>query len=217
MSRNINTVIFDLDGTLIDTLDDLRDSVNRALEIYGYPPRTRADIRRFVGNGVGKLVERSLPEGTENETFQKVFKCFKEHYDKNCANKTKPYPGVKELLCALKKKGFKTAVVSNKYDDAVKELCGLYFGDSIDIAVGESAEVRKKPAPDSILKILGTLKTKKENAIFAGDSDVDIKTARNAGVKIISVLWGYRDGEELSAAGAEVLVREPGDILKMLE
>lgn len=212
----IDTVIFDLDGTLLNTLEDLKDSTNYALRQFGYPEHSLDDVRRFVGNGVQKLIERAIPDGIENSDFQNCLKIFKENYAENMYNKTAPYTGIPELLRQLKDNGFKTAVVSNKFDMAVKHLCKTYFGDLIPVAIGESENVRKKPAPDSVFRAIELLKSTPETSIYCGDSDVDVYTARNAGLKCIGVTWGFRSRELLEAEGADYIVDSPVQILELL-
>ncbi len=212
----IDTIIFDLDGTLLNTLEDLKDSTNFALKQYGYPEHSIDDIRRFVGDGVQKLIERALPEGAANPVFAECLKTFKENYAENMYNKTAPYNGVPELLLKLRDNGFKTAVVSNKFDMAVKKLCKTYFDDLIPVAIGESENVRKKPAPDSVFRAMELLKSKSENCIYCGDSDVDVHTARNSGLKCIGVTWGFRSRDLLKKEGANFIVDVPEQIFEIL-
>ncbi len=211
--------IFDLDGTLLDTLDDLHAAVNAALTHAGFPTRTRDEVRQFVGNGVEPLIRRALPDGTDEATALAVLSDFKQRYAAACEVKTAPYPGIPALLDELRARGVRIAVVSNKFDAAVKRLCARYFGDRIDIAVGEreSEGVRKKPAPDTVFEALSALGIDRKTltagiisdspcATYIGDSDVDIETARGAGIPCISVTWGFRDADFLRAHGAVVLV-----------
>lgn len=211
--------IFDLDGTLLYTLEDLKDSVNFALEKFGYPKRTLEEVRVFVGNGVRLLMERAIPNGTENKDFENCLKCFKEHYEKNMYNKTKPFDGILEMLDELKFRGYKIGVVSNKFDLAVKELCKNYFENKIEIAIGESeAEgIRKKPYPDSVFKAMEILDCDKDKTFYLGDSEVDIETAKNSGLKCVSVTWGYKDEKYLKAHGAKLIAHKPSDILEFLK
>ena len=175
-------VIFDLDGTLLNTLDDLADSTNYALSRFGYPTRTIEEVRQFVGNGVAKLIERAIPEGKNNPNFEKCLAIFKENYAQNMYNKTAPYNGIIEMLSNLKSKGIKIAVVSNKFDLAVKELCKKYFEGFIDFAAGENEAqgIKKKPAPDTVISVLNEFNFASEDAVYVGDSDVDIMTAKNS-------------------------------------
>lgn len=195
------TVIFDLDGTLLDTLEDLCDSTNFALSSFGYPERTLAEVRSFVGNGIGKLIERALPGGRENHDYDAVLDKFKAHYAANCNNKTKAYCGICVMLDKLKAGGAKMAVVSNKVDSAVRELCERYFPGYFEIAVGEREGVRRKPAPDSVFAVMESLAAKKESTVYIGDSEVDVQTAENAGIPLIAVSWGFRDREALASLG----------------
>ena len=187
-------VIFDLDGTLLNTLDDLADSTNYALSRFGYPTRTIEEVRQFVGNGVAKLIERAIPEGKNNPNFEKCLAIFKENYAQNMYNKTAPYNGIIEMLSNLKSKGIKIAVVSNKFDLAVKELCKKYFEGFIDFAAGENEAqgIKKKPAPDTVISVLNEFNFASEDAVYVGDSDVDIMTAKNSKMPCISVTWGFR-------------------------
>jgi len=210
------TVIFDLDGTLLYTLEDLKDSVNFALSKFNYPPKNLEEIRNFVGNGVKVLMELSIPQGKNNENFDECLAIFKTHYAQNMYNKTKPYDGIIEMLENLQNLGFKTAVVSNKFDLATKELCKKYFAEKIEIAIGESENIRKKPAPDSIFKVMEILNSNKNSTYFVGDSEVDIQTAQNANIKCISVTWGYKDKEFLLKNGAKFLANSPKEILEII-
>lgn len=212
----INTIIFDLDGTLLNTLEDLKDSTNFALNEFGCPQRSIEEVRQFVGNGVRKLIERAIPNGTDNPNCEACLKTFKSHYAQNMYNKTSPYNGIIEMLEKLRANKIKVAVVSNKFDAAVKELCKKYFGDLIQIAIGESENVRKKPAPDSVLKAIKELNSSVENSIYAGDSDVDVQTAKNTGIDCIGVTWGFRDRELLKSEGAKYIVDNPSEIVNII-
>ena len=209
--------IFDLDGTILNTLEDLADSTNHALKTCGYPERTMDEVRQFVGNGIRKLMERAVPEGTPVEEIDRVHETFTAHYKVHCADKTRPYDGIMELLQNLKKDGCKLAVVSNKADYGVQELCKQYFDGIFDFAVGEREGIRKKPAPDSVNEVLKTLGCSRDRAVYIGDSDVDIQTAANAQMDHISVEWGFRDVPFLIAKGAKVLVEKPEEILEIVE
>jgi len=213
---HFDTVIFDLDGTLLNTLDDLADSVNFALAANGMPRRSVDEVRRFVGNGVGRLMTLAVPEGTPPEAEAKVLADFRAHYLHNMENKTAPYPGIPTLLQALGTRGFRLAVVSNKFDGAVKDLCRSYFPGLLPVAIGESPGVARKPAPDTVFRALEELGADREWAVYVGDSDVDIETARNAGLSCISVSWGFRDEEFLRAHGAAVIVDTPEALLEYL-
>lgn len=211
-------VIFDLDGTLLNTLDDLADSTNYALSRFGYPTRTIDEVRQFVGNGVAKLIERAIPEGKNNPNFEKCLAIFKENYAQNMYNKTAPYNGILEMLSNLKSKGIKIAVVSNKFDLAVKELCKKYFEGFIDFAAGENEAqgIRKKPAPDTVISVLNEFNFASEDAVYVGDSDVDIMTAKNSKMPCISVTWGFRDEKFLLENGATILINAPSEIYNHL-
>lgn len=211
-------VIFDLDGTLLNTLDDLADSTNYALSRFGYPTRTIDEVRQFVGNGVAKLIERAIPEGKNNPNFEKCLAIFKENYAQNMYNKTAPYNGIIEMLSNLKSKGIKIAVVSNKFDLAVKELCKKYFEGFIDFAAGENEAqgIRKKPAPDTVISVLNKFNFASEDAVYVGDSDVDIMTAKNSKMPCISVTWGFRDEKFLLENGATILINAPSEIYNHL-
>ena len=211
------TIVFDLDGTLLDTLDDLTDSVNASLEKFNLPKRTKSEVRAFVGNGIAKLVERAA--GEENKLlWQDILTEFKKHYAVHCADKTAPYEGILPLLRALKARGIKTAVLSNKADFAVKSLAETYFEGLLQAAVGENEEagIRKKPAPDSLFSVMEQLSAEKETTVYVGDSEVDIQTAKNAGVDCICVTWGFREREFLEEQGGRIFVDTPEDIFKFL-
>lgn len=212
----IDTIIFDLDGTLLNTLEDLKDSTNFALRKFNYPERTLEEVRQFVGNGVQKLIERAIPGGKENKHFEECLNVFKTNYEQNMYNKTAPYKGIEEMLAKLKQNGIKTAVVSNKFDLAVKELCKKYFGNLIEIAIGESDNVRKKPAPDSVLRAIKELNSKKESCIYSGDSDVDVQTAKNTGISCIGVTWGFRDRALLEREGAKYIIDKPLELIDII-
>ena len=198
------TVLFDLDGTLLNTIDDLTDAVNRTLARFDLPQRTRGEVRSFVGNGARLLMERAAPEVT-GERFEELLESYKADYDANCRVKTAPYPGVDELLQALKDAGVRTGLISNKPDSAVQPLYEAFFADTIDVAVGEREGIRRKPAPDTVLSAMEQLGAKAGETLYVGDSEVDIQTARNAGVACASVAWGFRNPSFLLAHGAKRL------------
>ena len=210
-----NTYIFDLDGTLLDTLTDLAASANYALRTHGMPEHSIDDVRRFVGNGVRKLMERAIPNGEANPDFEATFDTFREHYMLHSLDTTQPYPGIPEVLAELRAKGCRLAVVSNKMMPATVELCRHFFPDTIEVAIGEhEAEgIRKKPSPDTVFAALRELGVEKYSAVYVGDSDVDIATARNAGLPCISVLWGFRDREFLLDHGATTFISKPKELL----
>ncbi|MBQ6888376.1 MAG: HAD-IIIA family hydrolase [Lachnospiraceae bacterium] len=201
--RKYEAVIFDLDGTLLDTLEDLKDAVNYVMRKHDFPEHSLESIRKAVGNGIRKLMERSVPKETTKEKFEVVFSDFCIYYKDNCKKKTKPYEGVAALVKKLREEGYKLAVVSNKNDEAVKEIIPYYFGEMFDVTVGAKEEIAKKPAPDMTLYALEQLGVAKENAVYIGDSQVDVKTAENVGMEGIFVTWGFRDREELKEAGAK--------------
>lgn len=205
--------VFDLDGTLLDTLRDLAASVNYALRSTGMPERTIEEIRWFVGNGVKKLMERAVPEGTDNPRFEEAYQTFREHYLLHGQDTTVPYDGIMEMLQALKDNGKQIAVVSNKFYKATEELCRHFFGGVVDVAIGEREGIRKKPAPDTVEEALRQLNAHSEHAVYVGDSDVDIETAKNSGLPCISVLWGFRDMDFLMAHGATTFVATPHELL----
>ncbi len=208
--------VFDMDGTILDTLEDLKDSTNFALKKCGYPTRSYDEVRRFVGNGIRKLIERAVPEGLTVEQIDRVHEVFTEHYKVHCADKTKAYDGIKPLLEKLRASGVKTAVVSNKADYGVQELCKEYFDGLFDYAVGEREGIRRKPAPDAVNEALRALGIDKSEAVYIGDSDVDFETAKNAELPCISVLWGFRDEEFLREKGATLFVRDPAEIYDII-
>ena len=213
--QQYHTYIFDLDGTLLDTLDDLTAAVNYALRCYGMPEHSRDDVRRFVGNGVRLLMIRAVPDGEQNPRFEEVFDTFRQYYLEHSLDTTRPYDGIQETLMALKERGCRLAVVSNKFYVATQELCRHFFADTIEVAVGEhEAEgIRKKPAPDTVNEALSQLGVDRRDAVYVGDSDVDLQTARNAGLPCISVLWGFRDKDFLTANGATTFVATPKELL----
>lgn len=201
--RKYEAVLFDLDGTLLDTLEDLRDAVNYVMRQYHFPEHSLEEIRKAVGNGIRKLIERCVPEGTPTDTLDAVFADFKVYYEANCKNKTKPYDGMKELIEKLKEDGYKLAVVSNKNHEAVQKIIPYYFGNLFDISVGAMDTMPKKPAPDTTFYALEQVGVAKEKTIYIGDSQVDVETAKNAGLDGIFVTWGFRSREELAKAGAQ--------------
>jgi phosphoglycolate phosphatase len=209
------TYVFDLDGTLLDTLGDLAASTNYALRTYGMPEHSLDDVRRFVGNGVRVLMERAVPQGADNPQFEAAFQTFREHYMQHSLDTTKPYDGIIETLEALKAEGCRLAVVSNKMMAATQELCRHFFRDTIEVAIGEheAQGIRKKPAPDTVNEAFRQLGVGKERAVYVGDSDVDILTARHSGLPCISVLWGFRDRDFLIQHGAETFISAPSELL----
>lgn len=210
------TAIFDLDGTLLDTLEDLYRAVNHALRRHEQPLRTRDEIRSFVGNGVELLVRRSLPKGYTEETASSVLSDFKTTYAAVCKDNTKPYEGILPLLSTLRERGIRIAVVSNKFDAATKALCAEYFGKLVEVAVGERADIRKKPSPDTVFEALTALGVTADGAVYIGDSEVDIQTAKNCDMDCISVTWGFKDTDFLLANDAKTLAHTPDQLLGLL-
>lgn len=208
-------IIFDLDGTLLDTLEDLKDSLNVALAGKRLPGRTLEEVRRFVGNGIHKLIERAVPEGTSGEVVEQVFQDFRSYYLKHCEDKTCAYPGIRELLEELEGRGISVAIVSNKADAAVKELAKNYFP-KVGVAIGEREGIARKPAPDSVFEAMRLLGASAEETLYVGDSDVDIATAKNAGLPCVSVTWGFREEEFLRSLHPAYVIHQPGELLELL-
>ncbi|MBQ8684992.1 MAG: HAD-IA family hydrolase [Clostridia bacterium] len=210
------TIVFDLDGTLLDTLDDLTSSTNAALAAFSLPQRTKAEVQSFVGNGIKNLIRRAI--GAHDADLEAVLAAFRAHYQDHCEDLTKPYEGILDLLRALRARGAKLAVLSNKADFAVKRLADAYFYGLLDEAVGENEAlgIRKKPAPDALYTVMEKLSASREETVYIGDSDVDIQTARNAGVDCISVTWGFRDERFLCENGATKLARTAEELLRMV-
>ena len=211
-------VIFDLDGTLLNTLIDLTNSTNFALQSFGYPQKTVEQVRDYVGNGVVKLIERAIPDGLANPDFENCLNLFKQDYKKNMYKNVRVYDGISGLLAALKNMDIKISVVSNKFDLAVKDLCNKLFPDLIDAAYGENeAEgIKKKPSPDMVLKVMNSFSLTKEECLYVGDSEVDIETAYNAGIDCVSVTWGFKSIEFLKEHGAKNIANTPSEIINYL-
>ncbi len=209
-------VIFDMDGTILDTLDDLADSVNHALSFCGFPKRTREEIRSFLGNGMVQLIHLSVPENTPAEKEAEVLEEHKKYYPLHSADKTRPYEGIPELIRKIKSKGIKTAVVSNKRDENVHALVDRYFPNLFDVSIGSRDGVPRKPAKDLVEIALRELGVDKSDAIYIGDSDVDVATAKNSGLDMITVLWGFRDREVLEQCGVSIFAQTAQDLSKML-
>ena len=207
-----DAVIFDLDGTLTDTLADLKNSVNYALSQFGFPERTAEEIRSFVGNGVRKLVFLSVPENTPDDVSERCLSVFKEHYAANSLVETKPYDGITDILKKLKENKIKTAVVTNKMHSAAVDIVEFFFGNLIDVTVGQIDGIAQKPQPDGIYKALGLLGTSKDSSVYVGDSEVDCITAKNAGIPCIAVTWGFRDRDVLISNGADFIAESPLEI-----
>lgn len=207
--------VFDLDGTLLNTLGDLAASVNHALQWAGMPGRTVEEVRMMVGNGVEILIRRAVADGSSEEQVQEVLGEFRRYYVLHGEDTTQPYPGIMELLAELRRRGRGVAVVSNKFDKATKALCARFFPGLVDVAIGENEAVgiRKKPAPDSVQAIMAQAGCSPQECVYIGDSDVDIDTARNAGIDCVSVLWGFRDEAFLLGHGAQRIIATPGELL----
>ena len=214
--RKYDTVIFDLDGTLLNTLEDLKDAVNYVMRQNGYPERTLEEVRHFVGNGIRKLMERAVPENVKGETFERVFEEFRSFYTAHCQEKTCAYEGIVSLLQELKKQGIALAIVSNKNHAAVCELNEIYFKEYIKVAIGQKDGIRKKPAPDTVLQALKELGKEKETALYVGDSEVDYQTAGNTGMDCVLVTWGFRTVEELSEFKPYVFISKPEELLRVI-
>lgn len=213
----IKAIVWDLDGTLLNTIEDLAASVNFALNKYNLPAKTVSEVKKAVGNGVNKLIERCTPNGQANINFTQILQTFKEHYSQNSAVKTTPYPQICKTLSELITRGLKLAVVSNKFDSAVKELCQKYFPNTFDVIIGESAQVKRKPAPDMLFEAVKLLQVKPQEIYFIGDSEVDVQTARNAQIKCLSALWGFRDKQTLLANGATNFLNTPQEIFDFIK
>jgi len=214
--QKYNTVIFDLDGTLLNTLEDLADGVNYCMRKFGCPERTLDEVRQFVGNGIRKLMERAVPMGIKNPEFENIFETFKSYYTEHCQIKTKAYPEIKELLSELDRRKYKMAIVSNKNIDAVKELNRLYFEEYIKLAVGERKGIRKKPFPDSVNQAMRELETDREHVLYVGDSEVDKETADNAGVDCVLVSWGFREKNMLLGLKPLAVIDRPLELLRFV-
>ena len=210
-------VIFDLDGTLLDTLDDITDSVNHTLRQFGYPLRTREEIRRFVGNGAVKLIERALPHAVEPARFQTVYRAYDAYYTAHRQDRTRPYPGACELLRELRARAIRTAVLSNKQDNAVRPLCAHYFPDLLDAATGPADGRRTKPAPDGVEYLMHLLGVTAQQTLYVGDSQADVQTGLNAGVRTVAALWGFRSRSELEAVGATLFAESAKEILNHID
>ncbi len=208
------TVIFDLDGTLLDTLEDLWLATNHTMEAFGWPDRTITEVRAFVGNGTARLVKCAAPQDIDEETFNKALAAQQEYYTAHCTDTTRPYDGIMGLLGKLKEHGIKMAIVSNKPQKAVESLRDLYFADYIDICVGDSPAVRRKPQPDTVLRSIELLGSKREESVYVGDSEVDVMTAANAGIDCIAVSWGFRDLIQLVEAGAQTICKDTNEVFK---
>lgn len=214
---NYKVAIFDLDGTILNTIDDLADTMNYCLRCYNMPERSIDEIKSFVGNGIHKLVERAVPEETESVTVEKMFVSFHEYYKNHCAIKTKPYEGMEKVIAQLREQGVKTAVVSNKADYAVKSLCEKYFNGLFDYCVGDKQGQRRKPYPDTVNAVMEYFGAEPAKVVYIGDSEVDYQTAQNAKVDVIMVGWGFRDEEFLHSIGVRKVIHYPEEIVFEME
>lgn len=217
MTAHFDTVIFDLDGTLLDSIDDLADSINNALGQCGFPKHTTKEIQSYVGDGVDMLVRRALPQNADQVDYNAVHKAFVSIYSENMFNKTQPYLGIPELIAELCQRGVKMAVVSNKFQDAVTPLIEDYFGDCITVSVGADENTPIKPDPSGVLKAMEQLGSVREQTVYMGDSDVDVLTAKNAGVFSVACTWGLRDRAILEAASPDAIIHSPQDILPFIK
>ena len=211
-----NAVIFDLDGTLLNSLEDIRDSVNEILNRYHYPKRSLEQIRSFVGNGAINLIRRALPEGTDEQEVEKCLREYSSYYYGHSRIKTCPYNGIISVLEQLRERDLKLGVVSNKDEATVKDLCESYFPGLISVAVGDSQGYQKKPAPDNIMRAISQLQANKETTLYVGDSEVDIETARNCALDSVLVSWGFREREVLLQRGAKIIIDYPQELLQVL-
>ena len=210
------TAIFDMDGTILETLEDMCASVNVTMDHVGYPRRTMDEVRRFVGNGAAKLIERCMPAGAEDPRYPAALEFYRAYYDAHAQIKTGPYPGIPELLNQLSREGVRLAVVSNKPDEAVRALTERYFPGVFPVAIGNRDGWATKPAPDSVYKAMRLLGARRESTVYVGDSDVDVDTARNAGLDSVIVTWGFRDEDFLRAHGAQHLAHNADELYEML-
>ncbi len=213
----IKALIFDMDGTILNTIDDITESINHAFILKGYPKQTLHAVKMAVGSGAIQLIERLAPKHLNKEEIRLLYEAYQRHYDVNKDNQTGPYPGIMDLLDQLKHQGYLLAVVSNKYEYLVQELNIKIFNNYFDVSIGDAPGIPIKPAPDMVYKALNLLKINKEEALFIGDSDVDIITAQNAGLKSVGVTWGFRDQKTLEAHHADYIIHQPNELLAILE
>ena len=214
--KQIQAVLFDMDGTVLDTLDDLYDSVSHSLARFSLPPVSRRDVRSALGNGAEYLIRHCVPSDCSDKLTEEVLAYYKPWYNAHCRIKTKPYDGILPAMATLREHGLRLAVISNKPDPAVQDLSAAFFPGLLELSVGESASVRRKPAPDTVLAAAAKMGLAPESCVYVGDSEVDIATARNAAMACLSVTWGFRDEPELLAAGASVLIRTPEELTALL-
>ena len=209
-------VLFDMDGTVLDTVGDLTDAINVSLEKFGFPPRNTEEVKSFLGKGPAHFVNCAVPEGTDAATKQQVLAFYEPYYDSHCQIKTAPYPGIMELLKTLQARGIKLAVISNKQEPAVKALAEQHFAGLLELAVGTSARIRCKPDPSAVLAAMEELGVEKEETLYVGDMDVDLNTARNAGIDCVVVAWGFMGRKKLEALGAEHIVDNTEQLLEFI-
>ncbi len=211
-----DTAVFDLDGTLIDTLEDLKNSVNFALRSFSFPERTYDEVKSFVGNGVARLMNLSAPQDASEEVRSRLLSVFKKHYMEHSRVFTAPYPGITELLSSLKQAGIKTAVVTNKMQPAAVDIVNSFFGDTVDVIIGQVDGLAQKPEPDGVWRAIELLGSERENSVYIGDSEVDCLTASNSGLPIIGCVWGFRGRQTLVDCGADYIAQTPSDIYNII-
>ncbi len=209
-------IVFDLDGTLLDTLDDLTDSVNASLAHFSLPKVTKENVRDSIGNGARRLIEGVVKDGAAYPEFEELLAYYIPYYQAHCREKTAPYEGILPMMQAAKKAGIKMAIVSNKGDGAVKTLSELYFPGLVEAAVGERPGIRRKPVPDSVLEAMRLLDSAPEETLYVGDSEVDYETAKNAGISCMLVSWGFRDREMLEKMSPDYLIDKPEELLTVI-
>ena len=212
-----NTVIFDMDGTILDTLDDLTIAMNHVMNEFNFEKHTKEEYRHAFGNGIRYAIEQTTPEGTSKEVIDSMLPVFRAYYDEHCLDNTRPYDGILTLMKKLKDDGYKMAIVSNKIDSAVRNLNLRFFSGYVDVAIGERAGIKRKPAPDTVFEALRELGSKVEEAVYIGDSEVDFETANNSGLECITVLWGFRDKEYLEQIGADTFADTPEEVYELLK
>ena len=209
-------ILFDMDGTVLETLEDLCGATNATLEHFGFPPITLEQCRSYVGNGARRQMEQSLPAGTADETVDRVLEYYIPYYASHSLVKTAPYPGITEMLETICRAGARCAVVSNKPDATCKRLSDEFFGNCMETAIGQSDSIARKPAPDTVLEAIRLMGADKSECVYVGDSEVDLLTARNAGIPCISVLWGFRTREQLETAGADTFAGTPEELVSLI-
>lgn len=211
-----DVILFDLDGTLLDTLEDMCDSVNHVMETFGYPAHSIEKVRSFIGNGIRKLIERALPEGTDREICELALAEYRRYYGENCMVKTRPYEGIPELLSALKERGCRIGVVTNKNAEAAEKLCSHYFPETVEVVMGQRDSLPKKPDPAMVRAAMEQMGVSGKKAVYIGDSETDIETAANSQMDCIICLWGFREEEYLLRKGAETTVRQAAEIADLV-